>query len=176
MSTFENADEPTPEMLEMYHQHRCRGIPQTKIAAQFGITQPTVSKHIAKAESWLRNQYREEVSLFRTRITLRLEHLYGEAVQGWEASKLPAVVKTTRVEKGAEVTTIRETAQTGNPAFIRAANEVLGQFDAIWSEEAASADRSSGEVRYAGKSHIEALDVKIKQLQEIRQRAIARAG
>jgi predicted transcriptional regulator len=166
MDPFENDDRPSPDMLEMYRLHRCMGLPQTKIAEQFGITQPTVSKYVARAEQWLRYQYRDQIALFRTRGTARLEHIYSESVQAWEASKAPEVVKTTRSEKGAEVTTIRESAQAGNPAFLRAAVEALQQIDDLWADEMIAADRKGSETRVAGMNQQQAIEAQIRRLQD----------
>ena len=166
MDSLENDDQPSADMLEMYRLHRCMGLPQTKIAEQFGITQPTVSKYVARAEQWLRHQYRDQISLFRTRGTARLEHIYSEAVQAWEASKSPEVVKTTRTEKGAEVTSVRESAQTGNPAFLRAATEALQQIDDLWSDEMIAADRKGNETRVAGMNQQQMIEAQIRRLQD----------
>lgn len=170
MSPVESDDHPTPEMLEMYRQNRCMGISQAQIATEFGITQPTVSKNIAKAERWLRNQYRDEVALFRARSTARLEYLYGEAVRGWESSKLPAIVKMTRIEKGTEISTMRESPSIGNPAFLRVASDTLKLIDAIWADDMKAGDRPGTEIRVAGMTQLQMIEAHIQKLQESRLR------
>ena len=190
MSTFPNTDEPTWEMLEMYRLHRCCGIPQTKVATQFGISQSTVSKSMTKVEEWQRGQFREEVALFRTRFTSRLEHLYGEALQTWEVSKAPQVVTTTKAEQAEQsdgqrhgdegsgqetkVTTTRETSQTGNPAFLRIAMDSLNQIQNLWSGEMVASERR-GEYRSVGKTQMQLVEDKIKQLQELRESLVSKS-
>ena len=173
-------------MIEMYRLNRLMGLPQTEVAQRFGVSQPTVSKAVTKVEHWQRSQFREEVSLFRTRMTLRLEHLYAEAMQTWAMSKTPLVVTTTREERGNQrqasnqespqattVITTRDTPQCGNPAFLRIAMDSLDQINNLWSGEIANSSRQS-EYRVAGKTQIQVIEDKIGQLKELRENLVAK--
>jgi predicted transcriptional regulator len=180
MSSAQNTEEPTPEMIEMYRLNRLMGVPQVQIAERFQVSQPSVSKYIRRAEEWLRGEQREEVALLRTRITARLEYLYTESVQAWERSKQVLVVKTTKTEKASkpdeqavpgetESTTVRETPQCGEVGFIRIAIESLNQLEGIWQPEMQAAERR-GETRAAGKTQLEMVDLQLAKLREVREK------
>lgn len=178
------SEDPTPEMIEMYRLNRLMGVPQVQIAERFQVSQPSVSKYIRRAEEWLRGEQREEVALLRTRITSRLEHVYTESMQAWERSKQVLVVKTTKTEKASqslsqqditarpgetESTTIRETPQYGELGFMRIAIESLNQMEGIWRAEMQTAERR-GEIRAAGKTQLEMVDIHLAKLREVRER------
>lgn len=186
MSTLQNGGEPTLEMLEMYRLNRLMGMPQVQVAERFQVSQSAVSKTVARVEQWQRSQYQEEASLFRTRVTNRLEHLYSEAMQTWTISQAPKVVTTTRVERDGSaseagqaatpervVVTRQESAQTGNPAFLRIAIDAVEQLRGLWAEEIANTSHDGG-FRYAGKSRLEVVESQLERLREMRERLIQR--
>ena len=172
MSTFQNSDEPTADQYEMYRLNKCVGMSQTKLAARFQISQPSVSNYVRKVEEWLRGEQREEVALLRTRMTARLEHVYVEAMQAWEQAKEPEVVKTVKVEAAAESTSTRETPQTGQAAYLRVAMDSLDQMQGIWGTDMANSERR-GELRSVGLTQVQRIEQQLKKLTETRDRIIA---
>ena len=173
MSTFQNSDEPTADQYEMYRLNKCVGMSQTKLAARFQISQPSVSNYVRKVEEWLRGEQREEVALLRTRMTARLEHVYVEAMQAWEQSKEPEVVKTVKVETAGESTTTRTTPQTGQAAYLRLAMDSLDQMQGIWGTDMANSERR-GELRSVGLTQIQLIEQQLKRLTDTRDGLLAR--
>ena len=186
MSTSQNTEEPSADMIEMYRLNRLMGIPQVEVAERFQVSQPSVSKYLRRVEEYLRWEQREEVRLFRTRITSRLEHLYTESIQAWERSKAPQIVKTTKIENGSDSslqpsgepqaattnsTTIRETPQNGEVGFMRIAMESLGHIETIWRAEMDAAERQ-GELRACGKTRLELIDQQLEKLRGMKERLL----
>lgn len=155
----------------MYRLHKCVGMSQTKVAAKFQVSQPTVSNYVRRVEERLRWEQRDEVLLLRARMTARLEHVYIESMQGWEQSKEPLIVATMKVENGGESRTTRTTPQTGEAAYLRVAMESLNQMHGIWGTDMVASERR-GEPRVVGLTQVQIIEQKLKQLQDFRDKLL----
>lgn len=106
------------------------------IARDAGCDPSNVSKAVKRVESIASAEFFDEIRTYRARCTVRLEHLYHEAIREWERSKLPAV--TEKIGQAASVETdefdeakpsffIERTikGQTASPALHAAARDTL---------------------------------------------------
>ena len=83
------------------------GLTQRQIAAEEGITQSAVSRILRRVEGRLFDTLVARVEQQKVQQTLRLEHLYRESLQAWEASKADTtrrVQKKTQPESGGSAT------------------------------------------------------------------------
>jgi len=77
------------------------GWSQPQIAADLGITQPAVCKLLKRIETRLQHELAETSQRQRVRQTLRLEHLYAEAMRAWNESKADTTRRRQRKTQGA---------------------------------------------------------------------------
>ena len=100
-----------------------QGWSQRRMAAELGISQPAVSKMLRRIDDRVLRELAEDGDRQKARQTNRLEHLYAEALGGWEQSKTDT---TRRRQRKTEVgtngggTTIAELVvenRHGDPRF-----------------------------------------------------------
>lgn len=104
-----------------------RGRTQGEIATELGITQPSVSKILARLEQRVLGELAGSVQELELRQAARLEYLYREAVDAWESSKpLSAVDGSAAAERRAP----------GDRRFLAEARTVLADLRRLWGLDA----------------------------------------
>ncbi len=165
------SQQPTQNQFDAYHAFIVEGTPQTQVAERFGVYRTTITNWCNKVAEWNRDENRERVGALRTRVTDRYEYIYRQAVQGFKKSQENEIVTTT-ADNGDKVTeTVRETPQCGNPAFLAIATKVLEGVTKLWHVDMAANERR-GDVRMAGKSHLEQVEAQLARLTDTRQQIV----
>ena len=83
---MENSVEPTVDQLEIYRRNVCLGDPQSLLAAEFGVTQQTISRYVVAVREYLRYAKREEITTLRADLTERWEAIYASSMLRAERS------------------------------------------------------------------------------------------
>ena len=73
-----------------------QGWQQHQIAAELGVSQPAVSKILARTEDRRLQEIAQLVSRHKARQEMRLEHLFGQAMRAWNDSKTDATKRRQR--------------------------------------------------------------------------------
>jgi hypothetical protein len=81
----------SPRHEEWYRQHMT-GVRHHVIAEGAGVSAAAVSKALRRVERIKAHEFTRDIKRYRDRCTIRLEHLYKEAIVEWERSKLPQVI------------------------------------------------------------------------------------
>lgn len=121
---------------------RVEGYSQPQIAERLGISQPSVSRILARVTKRMTAQLVGDVAAFKTLQMARLERVHAEAVEAWSASKeakKKSRKKTTTVpilKTGSETPApaiareeeMREAiTSTGNPAYLQTAMAAIAE-------------------------------------------------
>jgi hypothetical protein len=118
------------------------GWSQHRIAGDLGISQPAVSKILKRIELRLLREFTGTVELQKVRHSLRLEHLFGEAMRAWEQSKADTTRRRQRKSEGgqgganATVAEIVVENQGGNPRYLEEARKALADHRTLWGLDA----------------------------------------
>ena len=118
------------------------GWSQPQIAADLGISQAAVSKLLKRIETRFLRELAETVQRQRTRQTLRLEHLFAEAMRAWVVSQRDATRRRQRQTQGGDGagTTVAELVvetQHGDPRYLDEARKALADQRKLWGLDAA---------------------------------------
>jgi len=119
-----------------------QGWSQHQIAAELGISQPAVSKLLKRVELRLLMEMRDTVERQKARQTLRLEHLYAEAMRAWDASKTDATRRRQRKTDGAgggAGSTVAELVienSHGDPRYLEQARKSQADLRKVWGVDA----------------------------------------
>jgi predicted transcriptional regulator len=119
-----------------------QGWSQHRIAAEERITQPAVSKILARAEDRILRDLTAVVAQQKARQTLRLEHLYRESMLAWDESKSDATRRVQRKTQtgtggtGATVAELVVETQHGDPRFLDVGRKVLADMRTLWGLDA----------------------------------------
>lgn len=119
-----------------------RGLSQHQIAADLGVSQAAVSKILRRVESRLLRELTATVERQKARQTLRLEHLFAEAVHAWEDSKADSTRRRQRKSDGASGgagVTVAELVvenQHGDPRYLDEARKALADQRKVWGLDA----------------------------------------
>jgi len=118
------------------------GWSQHRIAADIGVSQPAVSKILKRAEAALFRELLDTAERQKARHTLRLEHLFAESLQAWEASK----ADTTRRRQsrthdaqgraGGIVAEVVVDQHHGDPRYLEEARKALADHRKLWGLDA----------------------------------------
>ncbi len=117
------------------------GWSQHQIAADLGISQAAVSKILKRIETRILQELAETVERQKARHTLRLEHLFAEAMRAWEQSKTDSTRRRQRKTQagagatGATLEIVTEN-QHGDPRYLDEARKALGDHRKIWGLDA----------------------------------------
>jgi hypothetical protein len=118
------------------------GWSQHQIAADVGITQAAVSKILTRVELRLLRDFTVAGERQKARQTLRLEHLYAEAMRAWEQSKAETTRRRQRKSEGghggaaATVAEIVVENQHGDPRYLEEARKTLADHRKLWGLDA----------------------------------------
>lgn len=118
------------------------GWSQYQIAADLGISQAAVSKILKRIETRILQELAETVERQKARHTLRLEHLFAEAMRAWEQSKADSTRRRQRKTQGgaggagAIVAEVVVENQHGDPRYLDEARKALGDHRKIWGLDA----------------------------------------
>lgn len=77
---------------EDWYRQYMQGRLQRDIAHDAGVSHVAVSKAIRRADRIKAHEFTKDIKRYRGTCTLRLEHLYREAIVEWERSKLPQII------------------------------------------------------------------------------------
>ena len=120
-----------------------QGWSQHRIAAELQISQPAVSKLLRRVEDRILRELTAAVERQKARHTLRLEHLYAEALRAWEQSKQDATRrrqrKTVGRAGGATGATVAELVveeQHGDPRYLEEGRKALADLRKLWGLDA----------------------------------------
>ena len=118
------------------------GWPQHQIAADLGVSQAAVSKILKRVEVRAAREQTATIERQKARQTLRLEHVYREAVRAWEQSQTDATRRRQRKTQpgaggaGATVAEITVENQHGDPRYLEAARKALADLRKLWGLDA----------------------------------------
>jgi DNA-binding CsgD family transcriptional regulator len=117
------------------------GRTQHQIAEALGISQPAVSKIVRRVEDRLLADLTCKAERQRARQTLRLEHLYGQAMQAWQDSKQEGLRRRQRkTEHGSGTSsTVAELISEnrhGDPRYLDEARKALTDLRKVWGVDA----------------------------------------
>jgi hypothetical protein len=117
------------------------GWSQPQIAADLGVSQAAVSKLLKRIETHLLRELAETVQRQKARQTLRLEHLFAEAMRAWTASKGDATRRRQRQTQGgdgagATVAELVVENQHGDPRYLDEARKALADQRKLWGLDA----------------------------------------
>ena len=116
------------------------GWSQPQIAADLGISQAAVSKLLKRIETRLLRELAETVQRQKARHTLRLEHLFAEAMRAWNESKADSTRRRQRKTEsghgGASVAEIVVENQHGDPRYLDEARKALADHRKLWGLDA----------------------------------------
>jgi predicted transcriptional regulator len=119
------------------------GWSQHRIAADLGVSQAAVSKILKRIELRLLRELTETVQRQKARQTLRLDHLFAEAMAAWEQSKTDSTrrrQRKTQAGAGGPSATVAEIVtenQHGDPRYLDEARRALADHRKIWGLDAA---------------------------------------
>ena len=119
-----------------------QGWHQMHVAAELGISQAAVSKILRRAEDRTLREQAAAVERQKARQSLRLEHLYTEAIRAWEQSKADATRRRQRKTDtgaggaGATVAEIIVENQHGDPRYLEEGRKVLADLRKLWGLDA----------------------------------------
>ena len=118
------------------------GWSQHRIAADLGVSQAAVSKSLKRLETRILRELTETVERQKARHTLRLEHLFAEAMRAWEQSKADSTRRRQRQTQGgaggagATVAEVVVENQHGDPRYLDEARKALGDHRKLWGLDA----------------------------------------
>ena len=119
-----------------------RGWSQPQIAADLGVSQAAVSKILRRVEGRMLRELSATVERQKARQTVRLEHLFAEAMRAWEASQEDSTRRRQRKSDGASGgagTTVAELVvenQHGDPRYLDQARHALADQRKVWGLDA----------------------------------------
>jgi predicted transcriptional regulator len=120
-----------------------QGWSQHRIAADLGVSQPAVSKILKRVENRVLRELAAMVERQKARHTMRLEHLYGQAIEAWEESKADVTRRRQRKTQGRDAgggATIAEVVtenQHGDPRYLEEARKTVADLRKLWGSDAA---------------------------------------
>jgi predicted transcriptional regulator len=118
------------------------GWSQPQIAADLGVSQAAVSKILNRAELRVLHELTAKVERQKTRHTLRLEHIFAEALRAWDQSKADTTRRRQRKSEGgpggagATVAELVVENQHGDPRYLEEARKALADHRKLWGLDA----------------------------------------
>ena len=118
------------------------GWSQHQIAGDLGVSQAAVSKILRRVEERVLRELRTVVERQKARHSMRLEHLYAEAMRAWNDSKTDSTrrrQRKTQAGAGTGGTTVAEVVsenQHGDPRYLEEARKSLADHRKLWGLDA----------------------------------------
>ena len=117
------------------------GWTQPQIARDLGISQAAVSKILKRIETRQLREWAETRERQKTKQTLRLEHLFAEAIRAWHESKADTTRRRQRQTQdgdgaGATVAELVVENQHGDPRYLNEARKALADQRKLWGLDA----------------------------------------
>ncbi len=118
------------------------GWSQHQIAHDLGVSQAAVSKILRRAEERVLRELCTIVERQKVRHTLRLEHLFAEAIHAWGDSKADSTRRRQRKTQpghggtGATVAELVVQNQHGDPRYLDEARKALADHRKLWGLDA----------------------------------------
>lgn len=117
------------------------GWSQHQIAADLGVSQAAVSKILTRVELRVLRELTARVERQKARQTLRLEHIFAEAMRAWDQSKADTTRRRQRKSDGpggvgATVAEIVVENQHGDPRYLEEARKALADHRKLWGLDA----------------------------------------
>ena len=116
------------------------GWSQPQIARDLGISQAAVSKILKRIETRQLREWAETLERHKVKQTLRLEHLFAEAIRAWHESKADTTRRRQRQTEsdhgGASVAEIIVENQHGDPRYLDEARKALADHRKLWGLDA----------------------------------------
>src|SRR5215470_3099423 len=118
------------------------GWTQHQIAEDLGVSQAAVSKLLKRVETRVLHELTSVIERQKARQTLRLEHLFAEAMRAWETSKADSTRRRQRkteggsARAGATVAEIVVENQHGDPRYLDEARKAMADQRKLWGLDA----------------------------------------
>ncbi|MGH7555869.1 MAG: hypothetical protein ACREMQ_22940, partial [Longimicrobiales bacterium] len=120
-----------------------QGWSQDRIATDLGVSQAAVSKILRRVELRVLRELTAVVERQKARHTLRLEHLFAEAMGAWERSKTDTTRRRQRKTHGtgaagaaATLAEIITEDHHGDPRYLEEARKALADHRKLWGLDA----------------------------------------
>ncbi|MCX6543510.1 MAG: helix-turn-helix domain-containing protein [Acidobacteria bacterium] len=119
-----------------------QGWSQPQIATELGVSQAAVSKMLRRADERVLRDLVGAVERHKARHTVRLEHLYAEAIRAWERSKADTTRRRQRKSQpgaGGAANTVAEIVvedQHGDPRYLEQGRKALLDLRKLWGLDA----------------------------------------
>lgn len=132
--------EPRPTLRDRQRQVltlETEGLTQDEIAHRLGITQPAVSKILARVDARLTADLTAVVAAQRARQIRHLLHVHREALKAWERSKADVTRRSQRTRSGAGAGGADTTAEIvvatrhGDPRYLSEALKAMAEVRAL---------------------------------------------
>lgn len=170
--TREQPWQPSAIELEVYAEYVKGRKTQKQVGEQFDRSQNYVGTIYRRINAWLWPIEMDRIREIKASHAQRLMHVYREAMEAWERSKMNETTVVTTTSKDVstgETTRTASKGQVGNPAFLSEARTALLDIRKIWGADAPLEIRHTGEVRVAGRSREAAIQERIDRLTEVRE-------
>ena len=118
------------------------GWSQHQIAGDLGVSQAAVSKILRRVEGRVLRELTAVIERQKVRHTLRLEHLFAEAIRAWDHSKADTTRRRQRKTQGgsagsgATVAEIVVENKHGDPRYLDEARKALADHRKLWGLDA----------------------------------------
>ena len=118
------------------------GWSQQQIAADLGVSQAAVSKILRRVEERVLRELTAVIERQKVRHTLRLEHLFAEAMRAWDQSKSDSTRRRQRKtqsapgDPGGSIAEIVVENQHGDPRYLDEGRKALADLRKLWGLDA----------------------------------------
>ena len=160
-------------------EHLLDGRTQHQIAEALGVSQPAVCKIVRRVEESLLADLAYKAERQRARQTLRLEHIYGHAMQAWQDSTQEGLrrrQRKTEHDGGPESTVSGLISENrhGDPRYLDQARKALADLRKVWGIDAPERVSIDTSTHYASMSD-DALEAELVRHERLLQSSAPKA-